>query len=425
MTEKLFNRLKKMEENQKRLKDVLNDVLAWIWEIDADGKCTYSNSNVYEILGYKPQEIVGEHFYYFFHHEDRQNLKKIVFEKFSKKMPFRKFVSKYLHKDGKTVWLLTNGNPMLDKKGNLVGYRGVNIDISEQQNAFEALQESEEHIKSLRESASNFAVYRLVRDDLNPHKLKVAFVSSSAKEILGIQNPMKFESWFKNMHPDDVERIVKANQDALITMKFDEEYRTYNQKLSEYRCIHAVSTGTVNENGWTGFVNGIMIDVTEKHRFRAELKKSLNTIKNHSKRQKELNAALNVLLIKRDRDKLELEQSILLNINEMVTPYLKKLQESKLGLDQQTLLGLVQSNLNEVTSKLTMKLTIPQLGLSPAEIKVANYVKQGKNSKEIALLLGLSHKTIKNQRIAVRNKLGITGKKINLRSYLLALDDDA
>lgn len=554
--ENLISRLKKLEENNERLEGILNDVLAWICEIDLDGKFTYSNYNVSGMLGYNAQEIIGHYFFDFFHHEDRRNLRKLVFEKISKKMPTRKLVSRYLHKDGKTVWLLTNGNPVLDNAGKILGYRCVHIDISDQRKSIEALRESEAHIQSLRESASNFAVYRLARDDLNHHKLKVAFVSASAKEILGVQDPMKFETWFENMHPDDVEKVAKANRDAFDTMRFDEEYRTYNQKFSEYRWIHAVSTGTVNENGWTGYVNGIMVDVTEKHRFHDELiksqehlrslldgasgfavyrmvydenapynlkmaacspsyekitgidpekatvsdyydnvhpddadevlkaheqafktgtfnqiarifnpvtkkhawlhaissavkndagqithvngllidvtetqsvkiklNKSLKSLKINAKKQKELNTALNILLRKRDRDKRELEQGIMLNIQEMVTPYVRKLRKSRLSDDQQMLLEFIDSNLKEITSKLTMKLSIPQLGLSPAEIKVANYVKRGETSKDIAALLGVSFKTIKNQRNSIRKKLGIAGKKINLRTYLSALDE--
>jgi PAS domain S-box-containing protein len=112
-SENLSSRLKYLEENYKRLKDIVNDVLIWIWEIDLDGKFTYSNKHVVCILGYKPQEIIGNYLYTLFHHEDRQKLRKTVFEKFSHKMPIEKFESRYLHKDGKTVWLLTSGNPML------------------------------------------------------------------------------------------------------------------------------------------------------------------------------------------------------------------------------------------------------------------------------------------------------------------------
>jgi hypothetical protein len=72
------------------------------------------------------------------------------------------------------------------------------------------------------ESATNFAVYRLVNDQENPYKLSVVLVSPSIKEILGLTDPQRFETWFENMHPDDVERIVAANQRAFATFRFDE-----------------------------------------------------------------------------------------------------------------------------------------------------------------------------------------------------------
>jgi len=414
-----------LKASEERFRDIAENSLEWIWEIDSTGRFTYSSPVVESVLGYEPNEVVGKFFYDFFHPDEKEPLRKNAFKTISKNKPLRKFINRNVRKDGRLVVLLTSGVPLFDSKGSLIGYRGADTDITDQYNAEESLRKSQEHLQSLMKSATGFTIYRLVYDPTSPHSLRVVFISPSFEDILGIPEPLKFETWFDSVHPDDIDRLNLANQQSFETLRFDQIYRTYHPEKEEWRWIHAIATGGTRADGWNQYVNGIMIDITEKQQAFERLKAHELQLETKTEELGQMNAALNVLLKKRDRDKLELEQSIMLNIKEMVTPFIKKLRESKLGLDQQTLLGFVQSNLNEVTSKLTMKLSIPQLGLSPAEIKVANYVKQGKNSKEIALLLGLSHKTIKNQRIAVRNKLGITGKKINLRSYLLALDDKA
>ncbi|MBN2560311.1 MAG: response regulator, partial [Phycisphaerae bacterium] len=130
-----------LQEKERRFRDIVENAEEWVWEVDASGKYTYSSPIVEEILGYKPEEILNKHFYDVFHPEDQEELKKAALAAFARKQPIRELVNRNMHKNGKTVWLSTGGVPILDEKGNLLGYRGADVDITERKLAEQRLRE--------------------------------------------------------------------------------------------------------------------------------------------------------------------------------------------------------------------------------------------------------------------------------------------
>ena len=123
---------------------------------------------------------------------------------------------------------------------------------------------------------------------------------------------------------------------------------------------------------------------------------------------------------KRDEDKEELEEKMLFNVKNLVMPYLEKIKSSRLDDRQKTLVAIMESNLNDILSPFVRGMSTKHLNLTPSELQVADLVKNGKTTKEIAGLLHLSEKTIEFHRDNIRKKIGIKDKKINLRTYLLS-----
>jgi len=141
-----------LRASEKRFRQVAENALEWIWEVDADGLYTYASPASEKILGYAPEEIVGKRcFYDQLHPEDRERVEKNAFEVFAEKRPFREFINRNVHCDGHTVWLLTSGVPMLDEDGSLLGYRGVDTDITERVLAEEELKKHHERLEELVE----------------------------------------------------------------------------------------------------------------------------------------------------------------------------------------------------------------------------------------------------------------------------------
>lgn len=135
-----------------------------------------------------------------------------------------------------------------------------------------------------------------------------------------------------------------------------------------------------------------------------------------------MNTALKVLLDKRDEDKIEIEEKFLLNIKYIVEPYLVKLKKVSSLQSQKSMINILESNLNALTSSFSRQLSSIYFNLSPSEIQVANLVKHGKTNKEIAEILRVTSRTIAFHRENIRKKLGLTNKKTNLKTYLMSFD---
>ena len=135
----------------------------------------------------------------------------------------------------------------------------------------------------------------------------------------------------------------------------------------------------------------------------------------------EVNTALKVLLKRLDEDKKAIEEKILFNLRQLIEPVLEKLKNSRQTERQKNLLDTLESNLKEITSSFACRMSNSFLKLTPTEIQVANFIRQGKTTKEIAEMLNLSPKTIEFHRNNIRTKIGIKNKKINLRTHLLSI----
>lgn len=140
-----------------------------------------------------------------------------------------------------------------------------------------------------------------------------------------------------------------------------------------------------------------------------------------SRHLEEANTALKVLLRQRDDHKAEIEERVLSNLKELVMPSIETLKASGLNETQTNNIKILESNLKDLVSPFSQKLSSEYLGLTPKEVQVANFVKEGKTTREIAEILNVSPNAIVFHRYNIRNKLGLKNSKVNLRSYLCSL----
>lgn len=159
-------------------------------------------------------------------------------------------------------------------------------------------------------------------------------------------------------------------------------------------------------------------DVTEGKMAERELVRSREEIERKAEEVRERNTALKVLLEQREQDRLESEEKVLSNISHLVLPYIDRLKKSRLPPEERECVDLLRSNLEQITSAFSARLSSSLVGLSPQEIRVAGLVREGKQDKEITEVLNISFETVKTHKQNIRKKLGIYGQRKNLRSFL-------
>jgi DNA-binding CsgD family transcriptional regulator len=196
------------------------------------------------------------------------------------------------------------------------------------------------------------------------------------------------------------------------------EYRV-KTKSGGSRWVRTYSRPIYQEGKIVG-LQGVLSDITEYKEAEAALRESERELKVNATNLEEVNAALRVSLKRVEEDKKELEDKVRLNVQQLIQPYLERLKAAGLSERQRGHLDKLEANLNAIMSPFTQKLLSDHPRPTPAELQIADLIRQGKSSKEIAGDLGLSSRTVETHRRNMRNKLGIKGKKDNLRSYLLS-----
>ena len=308
---------------------------------------------------------------------------------------------------------------------------------SEQKQIEEALRESEERFDlAVRSTLDGIWDWNILsnKEYFAPRLCEIIGYSHDDPEL-----SHTFDSWASRIHPDDYERVMDTLKAHLEDGKpYNVDYR-HRHKSGEYRWQNSRGQATFDENGKPVRMIGCIRDVTEHKKMEGTLLKAKKELEQRVEKRtaelrttnealevqkeylEEVNTALRVMLNRRDQDKIEFEEKVLCNVRELVSPYLDKLHHATLDDTQRVLLGIMESNLNDIVSSFSRNLSNGHIGLTPSEIEVSNLVRNGKTTKQIAALLNLSGRTIETHRKNIRKKLGLYNKKINLISYLKSM----
>ena len=284
-------------------------------------------------------------------------------------------------------------------------------DITDRKLAEETLQKSEKRYRRLVETMNEGL-------GVADQDFKFTYVTDKFCEMLGYAREEIIGRPLIEFVHDDFKESMK---DQMARRKRGEETRfELAWKTKDGEMIHTLESPRSfrDEKGrFTGSM-GVLTDITDRIKAEEALREKDTKLEQQSKNLVEMNTALKVLLEQREKEKTEIKENLLANIRKLVYPYIEKLENISLNQDSQTFVSIIKSNLNDLISPLASNLSSKYFALTPSEIQIADLIKHGKTSKEIASILNVSPKAISFHRGNLRKKLGLLNKKINLRTYL-------
>lgn len=128
-----------LAESREKFRSLVECIGDWRWEMDPDGTLTYSSPQVFDVLGYRPDEMIGQSMLKFIPDPDRTRLLSIVKDLLSKDGKIQRLENNKVHRDGSLVTVESNAVQVISKNGQVLGYRGVDRDITREKETERAL----------------------------------------------------------------------------------------------------------------------------------------------------------------------------------------------------------------------------------------------------------------------------------------------
>lgn len=412
-----------LRETVERYQYLVKHAPAGIFEMDYENERFVSVNDVMcKYLGYTQDELLAIKPFALFSEESRDSLND-RFLKLQQSEDVPESMEYVVQtRTGEKLWILMNSRYHYEK-GKLKGSTGVIYDITKRKETELALKKSEERLRRVLEKMPMM----LVAFDKSQN---IIVWNSECERITGYMADEVEDSagiWRK-LFPDRGYRHWLLSEISKLGNRFyDFEVRLVCSDGSE----KTVSWSNISDKypvpGWSFW--GVGMDVTEikeaqkileqaNVRLEEMVEEKRNELDKKAQKLDDLNAALKVLVNAREDYKRELEENVVSNFKQLITPHLDVLKKSQLNTNQMNYFGILEGYMNEITSPFARDLSSRNFNLTPQEIKVAGLIKDHKTTKEIAKLLHVSQSAVIFHRHNIRKKLDLIDKKVNLESYL-------
>ncbi len=416
--DKTRNMIHELQESHAQYAELYDYAPVGYFQFDNMGQILHVNLTGAALLKKERDSLIGKPFSQFIHREDQDvfsmYLQSVLKAKNRKSCELRLKIKRTVQ-----THFRLESVPVRRNKGCSCQIRTIVTDITKQKQYLRVLKESEKRYRNLIDNTLVGIFTTNVKGDIlsvNDSVVKI-YEFDSAEEMIS----KGVKARYKN--PKDRKKLFDQLRQAGKVDGYELEVLT-KDGTSKNVLLSAHLDGDI--------LSGLVMDITKRKQDEEELKKHRThllhmvdeqtaDLKLLNRELEESNIALKVLLNQRVKDKSEFEENIVSNMNQLIMPYIAKLKKNRNMSEELSYLNIIESNLKEIMSTFSVKLSSSSFGFTSRELQLANLIKDGQKDKDIMEILNISLDTVKAHRKNIRKKLCIYNTRTNLRSTLLDL----
>jgi len=261
--------LKESEEKFQLFVDFAYDCETWL---GPDGNYVYVSPSCKRITGYSAEEFMrNSHLSVdIVHPEDRESFEQHRNQHFTEKNGSAHIDYRIITIKGETRWVSHMCQPVFGRKGEWLGRRASNRDITEHKMAEVMLSTSKEQLKFIIDNSSDVAYRRDLRID------RFDYLSPAIEEVTGFSidemYAFRTDDMTARVHPDDL-NVVPIKFKNLKEIKSVIEYR-FKCKDGMYRWLSDSFRILADSHGNPHYRIGVVRNITERKKMEEDLRRS-------------------------------------------------------------------------------------------------------------------------------------------------------
>jgi PAS domain S-box-containing protein len=254
--------------SEAQYRTMVETALEGVWALDAEGRTTYVNHRMGEMLGYQPEEMLGRYLFSFMNEDNRRLAEALWAERRQGRYAAHEFC--FERRDGVPLWTIVSSSPLISDAGAFLGAFAMVTDISARKQAEEALRESEAQYRLLVENIPA-VVARGYKDwSVDVFDEKIEALTGYPMEAFNSRQ-LKWQDLILAEDLPEAEAI------------FRKAYKTHAPYVREYRILtrsgdirwlQERSQMIFNDQGVLKYASGVLFDITERQQAEAALRAS-------------------------------------------------------------------------------------------------------------------------------------------------------